>query len=259
LSPHCKWAAIVQFAPASLTGGGPSTTPFADLLAVLHGGSSGACSSRPRSGRWTGSDGCRSSYHDGLAIARDAEGRIGRTCSQNLQAARRVPNPSRASRDDGALRFPQRTAISPGPDWSLGHSWSGSNKASPPSARPFYFTRRIAGQTNMPDDAGELGFQGGELSSAAQPSRGDHTVGPSPLSILPLKTAALKGRPRSSAYEAPRTWPPVFRRAALSPSGLPAPAARLLSSALGEKFGLSPEWRPALVAHSRGLLELLTF
>jgi hypothetical protein len=62
----------------------------------------------------------------------------------------------------------------------------------------------------MPDDAAELGFKGGELSSAAQPSRGDYTVGPSPLPTLPLKTAALKGRRRSSAYEARRTRPPVF-------------------------------------------------
>jgi hypothetical protein len=43
----------------------------------------------------------------------------------------------------------------------------------------------------MPDDAAELSFfKGGELSSAAQPSRGDYTVGPSPLSTLLLKTAA---------------------------------------------------------------------
>jgi hypothetical protein len=39
----------------------------------------------------------------------------------------------------------------------------------------------------MADDADELGFKGGEPSSAAQPSRGDYTVGPSPLSTLPVK------------------------------------------------------------------------
>jgi hypothetical protein len=39
----------------------------------------------------------------------------------------------------------------------------------------------------MPDDAAELGFKGGKLSSAAQPSRGDYRA--VIVATLPLKTA----------------------------------------------------------------------
>jgi hypothetical protein len=117
---------------------GPSI-PFADLLSVLRRGTSAGCSSRRNSGRWTGSDGCRLSAHDGLAIARDTEGRIGRTCWQNLQASERLPDPSRASGDDGAFLFPPRTAVFPGPDGSLGHFWSGLEQSLATKRAAFLF------------------------------------------------------------------------------------------------------------------------
>ena len=44
-------------------------------------------------------------------------------------------------------------------------------------------------------------------------------------------------------------------------SALPWPALelRLRNSALDRQLRLSPEWRPALISHSRSLLNLLTF
>jgi hypothetical protein len=54
------------------------------------------------------------------------------------------------------------------------------SKPGPINHAPFYFNWHIAGRADIPDDVPELGLKGGEPSSAAQPSRGDYTVGPSP-------------------------------------------------------------------------------
>jgi hypothetical protein len=97
-----------------------------------------------------------------------------------------------------------------------------------------------------------LVFKGGELSSAAQPNRGDsirlgrhHCV----VHIAVLSRQAENG-PSPFCL-------PDFR---LELSPLPrSRATMLLNLALGEQFGLPPERRPGLIAHSRSLLELLTF
>jgi hypothetical protein len=49
------------------------------------------------------------------------------------------------------LYFPAPTGLSDIPD-------RGAIKLATSTAGPFYFTWRIAGQANMPDDAAELGF-----------------------------------------------------------------------------------------------------
>jgi hypothetical protein len=96
-----------------------------------------------------------------------------------------------------------------------------------------------------------LVFKGGELSSAAQPNRGD-SIGWAVIivsSTLPFLSRQAENGPS-----------PFCLPLALEPSALPrSRAAMLLNLALGEQFGLPPERRPGPIAHSRSLLELLTF